>query len=238
MVSFSRADWRCFATALLWAASLAPGFMCESLDSRQLDWLLMIVTASLLLSWLRIKPRSLSLTGRPSFWETILALDVAKRDKRRWKSWETSPYWPATRETMSPNSLRRCCKGPMWSVGVPKYFSSTFFALSRYSLCSPFALWSTVFLFRAWYQVSPALIPFSSASWSLAGPCSFANVIFKSGQRPSRSLAYGYVEMQKNASLRVLSTFIGHLPVMVFGYIAVHYAVSYTHLTLPTKRIV
>ena len=154
----------CLAAALLLAASFAPGDMWFSRDKRQLLWALMMDTERRRRSWLRIRPRSLSEIGRPSTWEMWDALEATRRLRSSWKSWETSPYWPATRHKSSPKPLRRSSSGPTWFGSVWQYFLSIFCALSRYSLGRRLARWSTAFWWEL-YQVTPALMHFNSASW-------------------------------------------------------------------------
>ena len=130
---------------LLFAASFAPGAVWWRRDRRQELWDVTMETDSLLRIWWRRRPRSDSDTGRPSIWEMWTALEVARLFRSLCKSWETSPYCLATRQRRSPKLWRRCCRGPTWLSAVPQYFLSMCWALSRYSLGSPLARWSTDF---------------------------------------------------------------------------------------------
>ena len=53
-------------------------------------------------SWWRRRPCSESDTGWPSVLAMWAALEVARVLRRWWKSWEMSPYWPATKQLISP----------------------------------------------------------------------------------------------------------------------------------------
>ena len=171
------------------AASFAPGAMWCNRERRQRDWAVMIDTESLLRRWWRMRPCSESDTGRPSIKEMWEALDMASFLRSSWKSWETSPYWPATKHLISPNPCRCCSRGPTCPASVPWYLVSILLALVLYSFGIRLARWSTAFC-PDWYQVAPALIHLSSARLLLVGPCSAGKVIWKSGTRPWRSLVY------------------------------------------------
>ena len=134
-----------------------------------------------------MRPCSESETGRPSSKEMCCALVEASFLSRSCRSWEISPYWPATRQRMSPNPRNLCSKGPICPAVVLLYLESIFLALFWYKFGICFAFWSTAFCWD-WYQVKPALIHFSSARLLLASPCSAGKVMRKSYIRPCLSL--------------------------------------------------
>ena len=150
--------------ARFFAASLAPGAMWCKRVRRQRDWAVMMETESLLRRWWRIRPCSESDTGRPSSREIWEALDRASFWSSLWKSWEISPYCPATKHWMSPNPWRCCSRGPTCPAWVPKFLVSILLVLFLYSFGRRFALWSTAFC-PDWYQVAPVLIHLSISAF-------------------------------------------------------------------------
>ena len=156
--SLMTASSLCLATARLLAASRAPGAMWPRRERRHEDWAVMMETDSLRRSWWRRRPRSESETGRPSIWEMWAALEAARFFKSEWKSWETSPYCPATKQMSWPKLSRRCWSGPTCLGLVWQYFLSMCCALSRYNLGSPLALWSTDFCRLLWFYCTPKQI--------------------------------------------------------------------------------
>ena len=165
------------------AASLALGEKWPSLLKRQELYAFMMVTERRWHIWWRRRPRSEAEMWRPSILVIWSAFAVASFERRLWKSCETSPYWPATRQRRSPKLLRCCSRGLTWLGSVPRYFTSMLWALTRYSLGRFLARWSTVFWLDL-YQVAPALRDLISTSWLLAGPCSSGKVMWSSGTRP------------------------------------------------------
>ena len=128
-LSLSSSSCRCLLKAHFLAASLAAGAMWLRRVKRQRDWAKMIDTEILLLMWWRRRPCSETDNGRPSSKEMCLALTEASFLSRSWKSWDISPYCPATRRRISPNPSKRCSRGPTCPVAVLWYLASIFLAL-------------------------------------------------------------------------------------------------------------
>ena len=86
----------------------------------------MIETDILWRSWCRIIPLSETETGRPSMWEMWAALETERFFSSEWKSWETSPNCPATKQKSWPKLSRRCWSGSTCLGSGWQYFLSMF----------------------------------------------------------------------------------------------------------------
>ena len=102
------------------AASLDPSPIWPSLDNKQLAWALTEQTDRRRRKYCRNWLSSKSEAGLPRLLAILKDLLLAHLERKRCRSDEASPNWPTTKHWRSPNSSRRCSRGPICPSTEPR----------------------------------------------------------------------------------------------------------------------